>query len=55
MVIVAEGTFKPKDTDKNTLLSSISIIFFNIVDLPLTTQWLNGRKPVKWLPFYFAS
>ena len=39
---VTEGTFN-KRTRITIPVSSISIIL-NIVDLPLTTPWLNGRK-----------
>ena len=34
----------PQGGGHKYLVSSISIIFLNIVDLPLTTQLLNGRK-----------
>ena len=42
MVIVAEGTFKTKDMDKNTLQVIYPLFPLKIVDLPLTTPWLKG-------------
>ena len=41
MVIVTEGTLKQK-TQIKYLVSSVLIIFLNIVDLPQTTQLLKG-------------